>query len=188
MFTEKHSISQHIFTGTHIVLMQKELTIIHASRARQRIMYDQLMQSFMLQPIASQQLLFPIEKEVNKKELLIWESNQKNLNRIGFSWKAENDTLHISGIPSCVREVEAMTCIDELLIQLTNAEIEPGEIAHTLINTLAFSASRTKIDLYQADLRAELLEKLFESKEHNHTPNGLKIITSLTIDELNARF
>jgi DNA mismatch repair protein MutL len=188
LFDQKKGMSQHIFTGTHIILMQKELMLIHASRARQRILYDQLMQSFMIQPIASQKLLFPIEKEVNKKELLIWETNHKNLVRIGFSWTISNETVNINGIPACVREVEAMACIDELLVQLMNTEIEPGEIAHTLINTLAFSASRTKIDLNQYELRSELLHNLFESKEHNFTPNGLKIITSLTIDELNARF
>ncbi len=187
LFHTEINIQQHLFTGVHIILMHHELTIIHANRARQRVIYEQLMHTFMLQPIASQQLLFPIEKEVDKKELIIWEANKSSLERIGFNWTISEDQLNVFGIPACVREVEALNCIDELIIQLSQNELHPGEIAHTLINTLAFSASRTKINLFETEIRSELIHQLFQCKEHTFTPNGLKIITSLPTEELNAR-
>ena len=187
LFHTEINIQQHLFTGVHIILMHHELTIIHANRARQRVIYEQLMHTFMLQPIASQQLLFPIEKEVDKKELIIWESNKSSLERIGFNWTISEDQLNVFGIPTCVREVEALNCIDEIIIQLSQNELHPGEIAHTLINTLAFSASRTKINLFETEIRSELIHQLFQCKEHTFTPNGLKIITSLPTEELNAR-
>jgi len=48
--------------------------ILDIRRAKNRILFDDLIQRFVSQPLASQQLLFPLERTLGKEAKLTWQS------------------------------------------------------------------------------------------------------------------
>jgi DNA mismatch repair protein MutL len=60
------------------------LMVIDSKRAHERIIYQKLVSEFIHHPIASQQLLFPFEKLLNKQETVAWMESQSLLSQLGF--------------------------------------------------------------------------------------------------------
>ncbi|MGB0933587.1 MAG: DNA mismatch repair endonuclease MutL [Lishizhenia sp.] len=194
---QKEIISQDVkLDATHLQLHGKYLIsqvksgmlLIHVKRAKERIIYDDLMHNFMLQPIASQTLLFPFEQTLSMKEKIEWENNKVALKRLGFDWNFKGDNLEIVGIPNYLSDEVVKHAIDSIVQQLTFSEIDKGELAHTLISALATSAALSGNKYLQKEEINHLVEQLFQCKEHVYSPNGLKILDTITIDELTKRF
>jgi DNA mismatch repair protein MutL len=161
---------------------------IDQNRAHIRVLYDELMQQFMTNPVASQQLLFPVEKEVNSNEKEFWESHKTQIERVGFSYEWNENLLNINGIPAVIEEGLIDNCIDDILHRLAYENIDSGEFAHAILFSLAkenaIKAGKTLNALEMEDI----LGKLFQSKEPSFTPDGKKIIHSQAIDELENNF
>lgn len=175
--------------GKYLISQVKSgMLLIHIKRAKERIIYDDLMHNFMLQPIASQTLLFPFEQALSMKEKIEWENNKVALKRLGFDWNFKDDNLEIVGIPNYLSDEVLKHAIDLIIQQLTFKEVEKGELAHTLISSLATSAALSGIKHLQKDEINHLVEQLFQCKEHVYSPNGLKILDTISMDELTKRF
>ncbi len=175
--------------GKYLISQVKSgMLLIHIKRAKERIIYDDLMHNFMLQPIASQTLLFPFEQSLSMKEKIEWENNKTTLKRLGFDWNFKGDELEILGIPNYLSDEVLKFAIDSIIQQLTFQDIDKGELAHTLISALATSAALSGTKKLQKEEVNHLVEQLFQCKEHVYSPNGLKILDTITIDELTKRF
>lgn len=175
--------------GKYLISQVKSgMLLIHIKRAKERIIYDDLMHNFMLQPIASQTLLFPFEQSLSMKEKIEWENNKTTLKRLGFDWNFKGDELEILGIPNYLSDEVLKFAVDSIIQQLTFQDIDKGELAHTLISELATSAALSGTKKLQKEEVNHLVEQLFQCKEHVYSPNGLKILDTITIDELTKRF
>src|SRR5690606_33077966 len=106
------------------------LMLIHSRRASERIFYNELMSQFILHPIASQTLLFPIEKELSSNESGIWNENQSLLKQLGFHGAIEKNTLNLTAVPSILQDEMIENCIDSLLQSANYLDIDKGEMAH----------------------------------------------------------
>jgi DNA mismatch repair protein MutL len=175
--------------GKYLISQVKSgMLLIHIKRAKERIIYDDLMHNFMLQPIASQTLLFPFEQSLSMKEKIEWENNKTTLKRLGFDWNFKGDELEVLGIPNYLSDEVLKFAVDSIIQQLTFQDIDKGELAHTLISALATSAALSGTKKLQKEEVNHLVEQLFQCKEHVYSPNGLKILDTITIDELTKRF
>ena len=152
------------------------LLVIHARRAYERMLYNELMQGFFVNPLSSQQLIFPFEKQASKQDQLAWDEHKLTLERIGFSWSWENQVLQLSGIPAILDETTVLPCVDKILEQLQMGTIDKGEVAHTVLSQLAFAGSMGFKIPTQAEAVSDFLERWQETDEHQYTPNGKKII------------
>lgn len=156
------------------------LWVIHARRAYERLLYNELMQGFFINPLNSQQLIFPFEKKLGKQEQLAWDEHQKTLERIGFTWSWEEQTLLLSGIPEILDETTVLPCVDKILEQLQMGTLDKGEVAHTVLSQLSFAGSMGfKIPVQETAID-ELLERWLHTDEHQYTPNGKKIVGQLS--------
>ncbi len=180
-----HPHGPYILKGSFIVAaIDTGLLLVHYRRAQERLLYDELMRGFYVSPLASQQLLFPLEKNLSKQEKLSWDEHRTTLERIGFSWSWEQETLNLTGIPEILTESTVLSCVDKILEQLQMGTLDKGEIAHTAMSQLAFAGSMHVKLSNEEEVIADLLERLFAHSEHQFTPNGKRILHTITNEDL----
>ncbi len=186
---EQQSLKQSMVLHRKYILAQVKsgLMMIHIKRAKERIIYDQLMEQFIVSPISSQQLMFPIEQKMISTEKLEWENNATSLRRLGFEWDWNKDTIVLSGIPAHLTTDNLQACLENVIHKISHENIDKGELAHELIVSLAAAASGNKHAL-SSEEQENLVNELFASAEHQFGPTGKRIIQTLEIEELNKRF
>lgn len=167
-----------------LVQVRSGIMLMDLKRAKERILYDELMEQFMLAPVASQQLMFPYEYNLQSTQKLEWDNNKTSLERLGFSWDWNGNMIVLSGVPSFLEDEEIASCIDSITEKITHEEIDKGELAHELIATLSRAAS-TKIEQMNQEELNHLIDRLFQSEQHQYTPGGNKIMQTISLEELN---
>jgi DNA mismatch repair protein MutL len=183
------NLDQYIYRAPFIITPKKNgLMVIHSKRAYERVVYDSMMTQFVAQPISSQTLLFPFEKEISSREASIWKENTLLLKRLGFAGEIESSTLNIHAVPGILQEENINDCLDLILQTVSFQEIEKGDIAHVLIESVAKNASKSKSLITNRASVQSLIEQLFQCPEHVFTPSGKTILTSITMDEIQHKF
>ena len=162
--------------------------LINARRALERIVYTEIFNSFISNPIDSQQLLFPIEREISTNEKNLWEENKSILSQLGFDGNIEKNLLKINAVPSVLQEESISTSIDELFATIAYQEIDKGDIAHSMIFAIARSASMKKINLSTNESIQGLIDQLFQCENHAYSPSNKKIIETMSLDEIHQKF
>ncbi len=186
---EEISKKEFIVQGNYLLTSSKSgFMVIHHRRAIERIVYDNLMGSFILNPISSQKLLFPYEKEISSGEKSEWSNNSTMLSRLGFETDFQDKILLINAVPSVIQEENINDCIDSILENISFRDIEKGDIAHILINSISRAASQKKNIKLNNEAANQLVEELFQCPEHVYTPNGKTIIQTITLEELANKF
>jgi DNA mismatch repair protein MutL len=177
-----------IFQGNFMLCpIQSGFLVIQSKRATERVLYDELMQTFMIQPVHSQQMLFPIEISSTASEKMLWEENKKTLERLGFTWETGDETISIIGAPAHLKDEAIAACISSIHEKLSLSQIDKGEIAHEVVSAISTAAS-----LQQAQWNDEsanhLLEQLFHCQDHQYSPRGKVILSTITTEELLQKF
>ena len=162
--------------------------MVDLKRAQTRIAYDQLIQHFMMEPLGSQQLLFPVEREISISEAAFLNEQEKNIARLGFQWRIENDLIYISGAPAMLETEQVLQYFDDILSTFLLRDIDVGEIVHTLVLSLAkTTAYHTKKNMSQEELN-HVVQELFSCAEHSFDPSGNKILKLVDLKELTHDF
>ncbi|HLW30156.1 MAG TPA: DNA mismatch repair endonuclease MutL [Brumimicrobium sp.] len=167
-----------------LVQVKSGALLVHINRANERILYDDLMEHFMLSPIAGQQLMFPYEYNFQATQKLEWENNATHLKRLGFDWNWQNNTIVLSSVPSML-EVEYVTqCLDVIIEKITHQDLDKGELVHELILSLSAAATNHKNKTLADEEMNYLIDRLFQSEQHQYSPSGKKIMNTISIEEL----
>jgi DNA mismatch repair protein MutL len=186
---EINKIKEFIVRGNYLITSCKSgLMVIHHRRAVERIVYDKIIKLFISSPISSQKLLFPYEKEVSTTEKNEWISNEKMLSRLGFETNFQGNTMNITAVPSVLQEENINECLDTILENASFRDIEKGDIAHLLINSIAHSSSQKKNIILNNEAAEILIEDLFQCPEHMFTPNGKTIMKTISMEEITNKF
>lgn len=192
-FSEETPVNMHfenyILKDGYLFLPNKQgLMIVHSGRAQERILYDEMMGRFIIQPIASQTLLFPVEKEVSKTEEEYWNANYSLISRLGFEGSSLNQILSINAIPNSLEIENLNTCIDDLLGNLMDDQLEKGDLAHAIIISISKNASNRLNLLPNKEAVEHLINALFQCSEHVYSPNGKLILQNLPITDVQQLF
>ena len=163
------------------------LLVIDVKRAKWRILYDELIGKFIHQALDSQQLLFPIEKLVSNVEIDLWSNHEKLLQQLGFHCSIDGTMLSIHGVPSVLPENSIDSCIDSLLADLQNRDIDQGDVAHYLVRRLTQNAAKDAQVRGSAEAQA-LIESLFQCEEHALAPNGKKVMHTVSLVDISSNF
>ena len=169
-----------------ITTCRSGLLMIDIQRAFERMVYDDLFNRFISNPIESQNLLFPVEKNVSKEELSAWEEQEQMLKRLGFQWEIRDDTLMLTAVPSVLVQESIQVCLDLILEEIAFKAIDKGDIAHLIVRSVATAAGKKKHQLSGAAAE-QFIELLFACPEHALSPSGKKIMQTLTLDEISNR-
>ncbi len=187
--SELNSGANYLFKEPYLFVPSKSgIMVIHTSRAIERIVYDQSINSFVSSPIPSQKLLFPMSLEVSVQDANAWSDNMSILRQVGFDGTCENGELELSAAPAVVEEENIVGTVERVLMTIAHSEIDKGEIAHELILSISVAASLKKIDLRGKESQEQLINDLFQCEDHSFSPRKKKIITTITSDELIKKF
>jgi DNA mismatch repair protein MutL len=173
---------RYIFSPT-----KSGLLVIDVKRAKWRILYDELIGKFIHQALDSQQLLFPIEKHISNVEIDLWSNHEKLLQQLGFHCSIDGTMLSIYGVPSVLPENSIDSCIDSLLADLQNRDIDQGDVAHYLVRRLTQNAAKDAQVRGSAEAQA-LIESLFQCEEHALAPNGKKVMHTVSLVDISSNF
>jgi len=184
IFEEDTQVKQFLLHDKYLVSPTKSgFLFIDIRRAKNRILFDELIQHFVAQPLASQQLLFPIERTLAKEAKLTWQSQKSLWTQLGFGFEISEDQLQIMAVPTLLSAVDLEYCIDELTAAATYSDIESGDIAHFIVAKLAFIGSKNYSIQHNEEVE-HFIETLFQSPQHTTTPNGKPIMFTLGFEEL----
>lgn len=189
---DEEDVSSFKFLQLHkkylMVQTKSGVLMVHLKRAKERILYDELMARFMMQPISSQQLMFPIEYAMQVSEKEEWLTQQSTLERLGFNWEFNKTTLVLSAIPAYLEVDEVQSCIEKIIQQIVYEEIDKGELAHVLVLAIAQASARAFSQLLKEEEQTNLVDELFSSEEHQYSPSGKKIMETISLEEIDKRF
>jgi DNA mismatch repair protein MutL len=179
---------QYLHKGNYIVsTTMSGLLIIHVKRAQERIVYEQIMSTFIYNAIPSQQLLFPLEYPCSQTTLELWESHKTTLERMGFTWETKNNQLEINGIPVTLDEQSAQNAIELISSKMIEETIDKGEIAHEIALGISKAKSNSPFQFSQ-ETATYLTETLFSLTEHQFSPSGKRILQNLTLNDISNLF
>ena len=179
---------QFIFQGSFLFCTTKNgILAIHGKRAKERIVYDEIMQNFVLQPISSQQMLFPLGFELSASEKMLWEENKISLNRLGFAWSVNDSGIDIEGAPAHLKDEGIQHSVQDIITSLSVHGLDKGEVAHVLISAIAKAAANQNMH-WNTESANQLLNALFQCPEHQYSPSGKVILNTLQIKDINQLF
>lgn len=164
--------------------------IINQTRAHQRILYDEFYNNIIKDNSSSQQLLFPIEIEMDEAKWAILQYVLHNLESIGYSFLGYfKGICSISGIPVAFSETEAKEMIEKTIYNLEVAEVTISEDKRHI---LALSYSKAKAIKYGEILNSnqmdDIFNKLFACENPTYTPSGKIIVHIMPIKDLDKNF
>lgn len=177
--------NKYVLTG-----VKSGLLVIDQQRAHFRILFDMYMRQIEQKQGVSQQLLFPEALELNENEKLIFEQIKPDLKSVGFDIaEEENNVYSINGIPSRIELGNVLNLLHKVLSDAQLAVADPTRQIHeSIAASLAETSSlKTGQNLTNEEM-SELIDQLFASSDHNYTPNGKKILSILSYEELEGRF
>lgn len=167
--------------------------IVNISRARERIMYDRTIKILSDAGVHfTQTALFPVEVAVGMDGALVLEGHADLLSRLGFDIRYENgETVSVEGVP------EGYSCeqgkVEVLLRELVNILSEETDSLQEIMNQrLAERIAATSsagADSVRSPLEAQaLIDTLFASDNAEFTSNGRRIITIVSVGDIDKMF
>lgn len=167
--------------------------IVNISRARERIIYDRTIKILSDAGVHfTQTALFPVEVEVGMDGALVLEGHADLLSRLGFDIRYENGgTVSVEGVP------EGYSCeqgkVEVLLRELVNILSEETDSLQEIMNQrLAERIAATSsagADSVRSPLEAQaLIDTLFASDNAEFTSNGRRIITIVSVGDIDKMF
>lgn len=164
------------------------ILIIDTHRAKQRILYDEMMSTFVTKPLSAQKLMFPLQIKLDQNEIDSWVESKTLLSQLGFHFTIETEGLKIESLPSCVAEKDSNICVQNITNSLSGTEQpERGELAHALISNLVYVVSNNFHVKSDHEIES-FINQLFTCEDHSFCPFGKPIMQTLTIEELTTKF
>lgn len=194
LFDDKSTESQTLlyqFNRKYIINSIKSgLLVIHQSRAHQRILYEQFLTNITVHLASSQQLLFPLEIQFSRDEMLYLKEIQPNLEGIGFAFeKMGLDVLIISGLPAQISESNVTEILHDLIYNLQENVPEDSFSLSDCISKFMAKSVAIKSGKYLNTIELEnIVNGLFACKEPNVSPFQKPIFITLTTEDLDKRF
>ncbi|MDR3261021.1 MAG: DNA mismatch repair endonuclease MutL [Tannerella sp.] len=173
-----------------IALLKSGLVLIDQHRAHVRILYDQYTANVKQQKSASQQVLFPEIMEFTVSEAALFPSLADDMRRLGFEINSMgNNSYSINGLPAGVQDRNPVVLIRELV---HNAMEFGGALGDRMTENLTLSLAKAAAIRPGKTLTVEEMEAivaaLFSSEANHLTPDGKRIMSVLTDEELIKRF
>lgn len=166
------------------------LMLIDQHRAHTRILFDQFIKEIQQKKGISQRTLFPERIELSPSEASMIPYLIDDLEAVGFDLSfLGNNSYAINGIPSEITNVDAV----QLIHNIIHKSIETGsdvkeEIQETLAISMAYAAAIPYGQKLTDEEMSKIVDQLFTSTAHKHTPDGKTIIAMLDDNNIDRMF
>ena len=169
-----------------VTILGDKLLLIDLVAARFRILFDQIWLKLQHTTLASQQILFPIEMNLDISEFELLQLHAAHFAVVGFDWSnTENSTsIQLTGIPMIISMEQAVPAMEKLLENMSELEdLAETELIRNLATSLSKQAAGSKVPNSPEELNA-IREQLLSSSNPQYSPSGKKIISELSQEDL----
>lgn len=166
------------------------LMVIDQRRAHIRILFDQFLQNIKQKKGISQRVLFPEMVEFSPSEAAMIPYLLDDIEAVGFDLSnLGNNAYAINGVPSEIDKINPV----ELIHNMVSKSIETGsDVKDEIQESLALSMAQATAINYGHKLTEEeasdIVNRLFASSAHKHTPDGKLIISVIEDIEIDKKF
>lgn len=162
------------------------LLLVDQSTAHERILYEKYQQTLANEPGATQKLLFPHQITLNPADLVLLQEHEAAFRALGFVIEPfGKDSIIVSGCPTEATDHDPKQLLEGLIEQIKwNKKHLKLAIQENLARSLAKRSCiqpETKLDTAAMDT---LVNQLFACQQAAYTPDGRKIWTIITLEEL----
>jgi DNA mismatch repair protein MutL len=166
------------------------LLLIDQERAHERVLYEMFLSNITHASTSSQQLLFPIQIELNAIQKALYAEYASLLTEVGFRLGDLKDNhVEVVGIPSICSENKAISVFENLFETLANEHPEDSFSQTDLVaKSLARTLSIKRGKRLEIEEQQQLINDLFACKETQLSPYNRQIFVSLTKEELEKKF
>lgn len=184
-----------------LILIQKKyiattvksgMLLINIRRALERIMYERFLKALSGGEHVTQQALFPVQVPVGVENRLIFDEHSALLRSLGFDIAPfGNDTIVVNGMPEGfqVDQNSVEEAMAEVLIALSdNHTALPGMMESAMAEKFAKMAASEGKPIETVSAAKSLMDSLFACSNSEYTSNGRKIMTIMTIDDIEKKF
>ena len=178
-------MNSYLITST-----SNSLLVIDQERAHQRIIYEKLMKKITKSDNSSQQLIFPVNFILTESQKLTYFNLENTLSEMGFRLELEGKlNLKINGIPAICSDNQATKIIEDLFDEFENDQKKKSFSYGDLVaKSISQSTSIKKGYSLQKEEQKNIVNNLFNCKEHLLSPSYQKIFFSISKSELQNRF
>lgn len=196
LFSTERALDQDIlqYMGRFVFTSVKSgVMLMDLKHALMRITYDRLMHSIDKQDVVTQKLLFPETLEVDEENKLLYTEIEEDLKQVGFEIEPIDDRSYaIQGVPVLLSEMGSVLPLFEELFHL----VKEGEsnVKDSIHEKIVFSLAQTASQLqynqlhFTHEMVNDLMSQLFVSSNPNWTPDGKRILTTISKEEILRRF
>ena len=178
---------KYIFTQSASGIM-----IVHIRRARERLLYGRFLKALTASAHVTQTALFPVQVNVGKEGLLVFEDNAETLAKLGFDIVPfGNDTVVVNGVPEgfSAEPGKAESMVGDILrILADDHSALPGIVEQQLAEKFAALGASSAGKLTSPLEAQRLVDALLQGENPEFTPSGKKIISIVPADEIEKRF
>ena len=168
------------------------LMIVHISRARERILYEQTLRALSREAHVTQNALFPVQVQVGTQQRLLFEDSAALLAQLGFDIASfGTDTVVVNGVPegySCEPGKVEQLVSDLVYILSEEREALPEMLQQRLAEKFAtLGASHADPPSSPQDAQ-RLIDTLFACDNAELTPGGRRIVSIVPLGDIDKRF
>lgn len=175
--------------GYAIAMCNSRCVVVSLRRARERVLYEEILRSTLLGAVPTQRLFFAEELTLSLEEYQLLECHATEFAALGFEIEYRGDCLiSVLGRPAIL---DQSTPLDELLYELLHG-IECGTMPlEEERRRLAELMARRGSAGYERNTRTtdaeELIRSLLKCDDYSFTASGAPIMAEITIDELRGK-
>ena len=175
--------------GYAIAMCNSRCVVVSLRRARERVLYEEILRSTLLGAVPTQRLFFAEELTLLLEEYQLLECHATEFAALGFEIEYRGDCLiSVLGRPAIL---DQSTPLDELLYELLHG-IECGTMPlEEERRRLAELMARRGSAGYERNTRTtdaeELIRSLLKCDDYSFTASGAPIMAEITIDELRGK-
>lgn len=172
-----------------IVKELEHLIVIYKRRALQRIYFEYLVDSFNRNQTKSQDLLFPEELQLEKKQISSLKSNTENLKDFGFILEYNEESITITSVPEIIINNNIKLIIERISNNLLSIEhSDSEEIFEYIAKVIAISINIRSNENKSSEELKKIYSDLFKCKNPHHSPTGKLTTFSISYSELEKKF
>ena len=182
-----------VLQGKYILTTSKNgLMVINVNRAMERILYDRFLDAMSRNAHVTQTALFPVTVQVGVENMCIFEEHSNMLSALGFDIAPfGTDTIVVNGVPEgySAEAGKVQTMVGDLLLILAeDHNALPEMMMANMASRFARLGSFSSDQLTNPAEAQRLIDSLFASENPEYTSSGRRIVSILSMDDIDKRF
>lgn len=176
-----------IVKGRYIVIPSREgLTLIHVTRARERIFFERYLEYLVEDQPLVQQSLFPQTVKLSPSDYLTVTGEMERIGAMGFDIQDFGDSsIVVYGLPEgySADEQSVRKVIDDLVAALSDTDVT-SDFKTQMAARMARSAAASRTQSLSDSEARTLVGELMECREPSLTPSGQRTMTTLSVPDI----